>query len=83
MAMSLVSSDVIRQTGVKNNHNTTFCDEELKFSTVLELFSYQVSQEKILYLINNRTNGFSSIFRTCFVLDKAYPNLEFEIMQDC
>ena len=31
-----MSPIVLRQIGVKANHNTVFCDEELKFGTVIK-----------------------------------------------
>ena len=40
---------------------------------------YWVSQKKVLRLMNNKTKGFCSIFRISFVLNKIYPNLDFEI----
>ena len=42
-------------------------------------FQCSVSHKKALPLMNSRTKGFCLIFRLSFVLDKVYPNLNFEI----
>ena len=40
---------------------------------------YQVSQEKVLRLINNGTKAFCSISKISFVLDRLDPNSDFNI----
>ena len=42
-------------------------------------FKHQVSQKMYQHSINNRTMGFLFNFQNFFILDKAYPNLDFEI----
>ena len=71
------------------NVKLTFCEHvdlpELDMS--LTLVSSSESRvlgipKKYRRLINNTTNVFSLISRISFILDKAYPNLDFEIKVD-